>query len=478
MSPAIRLENLMPELPLPIDQITAIAAVCACLFALLAVILMLLQSGRASSLERLMREESDALRRAFTELDQGLRRELASVTRETLSSAFEQVRSGLTAQADGLERFGRMQREAVGQSLAHFGEQQGNRLDTVDRTVREANAAMHAAQAAFKQQVGETIERLIATSSSSLDSFSTRLLALDATLKSEQEQLRTLVGAQLEAMRAGNEAKLEEMRKAVDEKLQSALEKQLKDSFTNLQEQLASVQQAIGQVQSVAGEVGDLKRLFSNVKSRGGWGEAQLEAMLTDILPTGAFEKNFRVKDGSGEAVEFALRVPGRGGDHAYIAIDSKFPTEDYGRLVAAHELGNREEEAAARAALAARVRLEARKIGQKYIAVPRTLEFAMLYLPSDSLFAEIARIPGLIEQARHDSSVMVVGPSLLPAFLHTLRVSYVTLALEQKASEIGETLAAVKTQWSKFGDALAIIKNRADLLSRGIDDTIKRCGG
>jgi DNA recombination protein RmuC len=467
----------MPEFPLPLDQITATAAALAALFGLIAIILALLQNGRGAALERRMRDENEALRRAFTALDQGLRRELATSTREGLSAAFDQVRTGLADQAKGLENFGRTQRESIGQSLAHFGEQQGNRLDTVDRSIKDANAAMHAAQSAFKQQISETIERLIASSGAALEGFATRLTALDATLKTEQEQLRSMVGAQLETMRAGNEAKLEDMRKAVDEKLQSALEKQLKDSFTNLQEQLATVQQAIGQVQSVAGEVGDLKRLFSNVKSRGGWGEAQLEAMLTDILPTGAFEKNFRVKDGSGEAVEFALRVPGRGGEHAYIAIDSKFPTEDYGRLVAAHEAGIREEETAARAALAARVRLEARKIGQKYIAVPRTLEFAMLYLPSDSLFAEIARIPGLIEQARHDSHVMVIGPSLLPAFLHTLRVSYVTLALEQKASEIGETLAAVKTQWSKFGDALAVIKNRADLLSRGIDDTIKRQG-
>ena len=467
----------MPELPLPLDQITAAAAALAAVFAVIAVILAMLQNGGGAALERRLRDENEALRRAFTALDQGLRRELATGTRDGLSAAFDQVRTGLDVQAEGLERFGRAQREAIGQSLTHFGEQQSHRLDTMDRTVKEANAAMHAAQAAFKQQIGETIERLITSSAASLEGFAIRLVALDVTLKTEQEQLRALVGAQLEAMRAGNEAKLEEMRKAVDEKLQSALEKQLKDSFANLQEQLASVQQAIGQVQSVAGEVGDLKRLFSNVKSRGGWGEAQLEAMLTDILPVGAFEKNFRVKEGSGEAVEFALRVPGRGGEHAFISIDSKFPTEDFGRLVAAHEAGNRDEETAARAALAVRIRLEARKICQKYIAVPRTLEFAMLYLPSDSLFAEIARIPGLIEQVRHDSQVMVVGPSLLPAFLHTLRVSYVTLALEQKASEIGETLAAVKTQWSKFGDALAVIKNRADLLSRGIDDTIKRQG-
>lgn len=412
---------------IPLDQLTASAAVVGALLALVAVILALLQTG-GNALERRVRSEMEALRRAITELDQGLRHEIARGTREGLEAAFDKVAAGLNAQSESLERFGRAQREAIDLSLKAFGDQQGNRLG-----------------------------------------------ALDAMLKAEQERLQKVVTTQLEAMRAGNEAKLEEMRRAVDEKLQSALEKQLKDSFTNLQEQLASVQQAIGQVQTVAGEVGDLKRLFSNVKSRGGWGEAQLEAMLTDILPDGAFEKNFRVKEGSGESVEFALRVPGRGGEDAWLPIDSKFPTEDYSRLVAAHEAGNREDEAQARAALAARIRLEARRIDSKYILVPRTLEFGILYVPSDSLFAELARVPGLIEAMRRDSHVMVMGPSLLPAFLHTLRVSYVTLALEQKASEIGETLAAVKTQWTKFGDALAVIKSRAELLSRGIDDTIRR---
>jgi DNA recombination protein RmuC len=442
------------------------SALLAAFFALIAVIFAIVQSGRVAQLDRRLREESEALRRAFTEMDQGLRREVASGARDGLSAAFDKVQAGLAAQSDGLERFGRAQRETIDLSLGRFGEQQGER-----------NEAMHASLLAFKTQLTESAALSRESTEAALSSFAQRLTALDVTLREEQERLRSLVGTQLEAMRAGNEAKLEEMRKAVDEKLQSALEKQLKDSFTNLQEQLSSVQQAIGQVQSVAGEVGDLKRLFSNVKSRGGWGEAQLEAMLTDILPNGAFEKNFRVKENSAELVEFALRVPGRGGEHAWLPIDSKFPTEDYARLMAANEAGNRDDETAARNALAARIRQEGRRIDTKYIDTPRTLEFAILYLPSDSLFAEVARVAGLIEAVRHDSRVMVMGPSLLPAFLHTLRVSYATLALEQKASEIGETLAAVKTQWTKFGDSLAQIKNRAELLSRGIEETIKRQG-
>jgi DNA recombination protein RmuC len=460
---------------IPLAQITAGAACVAAIFAVLAVIFAMLQSGRTASVERRLREDSEALRRAFTELDQGLRREIANGTREALTTAFDKVTAGLAAQSENLERFGRTQRETIDAALKNFGEQQGARLGEVDRTVKEGNVLTQNVLLSFKTQVAETIDRARESSEAALHAFALRLAALDTTLKTEQEQLRSVVGAQLEAMRAGNEAKLEEMRKAVDEKLQSALEKQLKDSFTNLQEQLASVQQAIGQVQNVAGEVGDLKRLFSNVKSRGGWGEAQLEAMLTDILPVGAFEKNFRVKESSAELVEFALRVPGRGGEHAWLPIDSKFPTEDYSRLLAANEAGNRDDEAAARTALARNIRLEAAKIQAKYIETPRTLEFGILYVPSDSLFAEVARVPGLIETIRRDTHVMVMGPSLLPAFLHTLRVSYVTLALEQKASEIGETLAAVKVEWGKFGEALAAIKKQADTLSNGINSTLVR---
>ena len=465
----------MALVDIPLPELAAAAAALAALFAIIGVVLAILQGGRTAALARLLRDENETLRRAFIELDQGLRREIANGARDGMSAAFDKVQDGLRAQSDGLERFGRAQQEAIGLALKHFGEQQASRLDAADATGKSGNEAMHSALLAFKTQVSESLDRSRDSTDTALAAFALRLGALDATLKAEQEQLRTLVAAQLEAMRAGNEAKLEEMRKAVDEKLQSALEKQLKDSFTNLQEQLASVQQAIGQVQSVAGEVGDLKRLFSNVKSRGGWGEAQLEAMLADILPAGAFEKNFRVKEASAELVEFALRVPGRGREHAWLALDSKVPTEDYSRLLAANEAGNRDDEIAARAALARNIRLEAAKIQAKYIDPPVTLEFGILYVPSDSLFAEVARVPGLIEAVRRDNHVMVMGPSLLPAFLHTLRISYATLSLEQKASEIGKTLEAVKVEWTRFGDALAVIKKQADTLSNGINTTLVR---
>ncbi len=437
----------MQETLLP--QLTLAAALLAGALALAALVASLLARGTTSSLQAQLRDQCHALQLMITQLDQGLRHELTQGLRAGLAEAFDRVQAGQSAQAEQFDRF--------------------------SRAVAEGNAAMQLVIGNFRSTLSETIDRAGAASETSLKNFSDRLAALEAQLRAEQEQLRMVVGTKLDELRAGNEAKLEEMRRAVDEKLQSALEKQLKDSFTSLQEQLAAVQQAIGQVQTVAGEVGDLKRLFSNVKSRGGWGEAQLEAMLTDILPAGAFEKNFKAKEGSTELVEFALRVPGRGGEQAWLPIDSKFPTEDFTRLVAANEAGLREEEAAARAALAARIRLEARRIDTKYIAAPRTLEFGILYVPSDSLFAEIARVPGLIEDVRAKHRVMIMGPSLLPAFLHTLRVSYVTLALEQRASEIGETLGAVKLEWGRFGEALAALQKQADTLQKGIGATLVR---
>ena len=409
---------------IPPDLLAAGAAGFAAFLLLVLVVLAILNTARLSGLERRMHEGQETLRAQFGMLDRELRQEIATGTRAGLEAAFDRVQSGLQAQSTTLAEFGRHQREAIDQSLRTFGE---------------------------------------------------RLVSLQTSLREEQERLRTQVAERLDVMRAGNEKKLDEMRQAVDEKLQAALEKQLRDSFTNLQEQLAAVQQAIGQVQTVAGEVGDLKRLFSNVKSRGGWGEAQLEAMLTDLLPSGAFEKNMQMKEGSRELVEFALRVPGRDGHHAWLPIDSKFPTEDYTRLIVANEAGSREEEEEARRALRRNLLLEAGKIRDKYIVPPLTLDLAILYLPSDSLFAEVARIPGLIEQVRNECKTMVMGPSLLPAFLHTLRVSYATLTLEQKASKIGEMLAAVKLEWGKFGDALAVIKKQADTLSSGIDKTLVR---
>jgi DNA recombination protein RmuC len=373
--------------------------------------------GRLSGIDR----GNETLRRAITEMDIGLRDVIASGTREGLDSAFEKVQEGAKSQAEGLT--------SVQQAL--------NQLADTVRTGIEG----------FSQRLGQ-----------------------------EQEQLRSKVDAKLDEIRTGNEAKLEQMREAVDQKLQSALEKRLETSFQHITEQFGQVQQAIGQVLSVTGEIGDLKRLFSNVKVRGGIAEAHLQVVLDDFLPPGAYEANYRVSDSSGEAVEFAVRMPQRGaGGDVWLAIDAKFPIEDYTRLVAAREAGDRDLEAAALKALERRIRDEARRIAGKYIKPPQTTDFAIMYLPTESLDSEVYRIPGLIENLRRQHQVHVVGPRLLPAYLHSVRVGYLTFALEQKAGAIGEILAAVKAEWARLGESMDALARRAETLSNGIRDTQRR---
>ncbi|HEY1411512.1 MAG TPA: DNA recombination protein RmuC, partial [Rhodopila sp.] len=213
------------------------------------------------------------------------------------------------------------------------------------------------------------------------------------------ETVRQLLDLKLRELREGNEAKLAEIHKTVNEQLHAAVEKQMGESFNRVIDQFTAVQKAMGDVQAVTAQIGDIKRLFSNVKTRGGWGETQVRAMLDDILPPGAYETNKKVRPDSDDVVEFAVIMPMRGENRPVLPIDSKFPVEDYERLLAASEAGDVEAERAATRMLERRVREEARKIAAKYIAPPVTVEFAILYLPTDSLYAEVARIPGLVDE-------------------------------------------------------------------------------
>ena len=264
------------------------------------------------------------------------------------------------------------------------------------------------------------------------------------------------------------ETRLTAIQTSVNEKLHEAVEQQMTVSFARVLEQFAQVQLAMGEVQAAAKQVGDLKRLFSNVKTRGGWGEAQLGAMLEQILPPGAYQPNFALKDTARERVDFALRMPSR--ETLWLPIDAKFPTEDYNRLLLAADAADAEAERVARDGVATRVRLEARKIREKYICPPETVDFAVLYLPSDGLFAEVARIPGLIDDVRAKERVIILGPSLLPALLQTIHLGHVTLDLEKRAGEIGQILGATKTEMVKMDDALAKLAQNASTMTNNIE--------
>lgn len=264
------------------------------------------------------------------------------------------------------------------------------------------------------------------------------------------------------------ETRLDAIQNSVNEKLHEAVEKQMTASFARVLEQFAQVQQAMGEVQSAAAQIGDLKRIFSNVKLRGGWGEAQLGAMLEQVLPPGAFERNFSLRDGARERVDFALRMPSR--VPLWLPVDSKFPTEDYERLLNAAEAADAEAERAARDGLATRLRLEARKIREKYISPPDTVEFGVLYLPSDGLFAEVARIPNLIDEIRANEKVIVLGPTLLPALLQTIHLGHITLDLEKRAAEIGKLLGATRGEMVKMDDILAKLAANAMTMTNNIE--------
>jgi len=264
------------------------------------------------------------------------------------------------------------------------------------------------------------------------------------------------------------ETRLTAIQTSVNEKLHEAVEQQMTNSFARVLEQFAQVQHAMADVQSAAAQIGDLKRIFSNVKTRGGWGEAQLGAMLEQILPPGAFERNFALTQGARERVDFALRMPSR--SLLWLAVDSKFPTEDYERLLTAAETADLDGERAAREGIAIRIRLEAKKIREKYICPPDTVEFAVMYLPSDGLFAEVARIPNLIDEIRTREKVIILGPTLLPAMLQTIHLGHITLDLEKRAGEIGKLLGATRGEMTKMDDILGKLAANASAMTSNIE--------
>jgi DNA recombination protein RmuC len=340
-------------------------------------------------------------------------------------------------------------------------------MAAADRDTAERLATLRAAYATGIEQVRVVLSR---------EQGDLRLALAEAQrLGTEQvarqfEALRTSIETQLQQMRAVNEAKLAEIQKTVNEQLHAAVEKQMTDSFARVIDQFTAVQKAMGDVQAVTAQIGDIKRLFTNVKTRGGWGETQVRAMLDDILPVGAYLTNHKLRPDSDDLVEFAVIMPMRGDARPLLPIDSKFPTEDYERLLTASETGDVEAERQATRSLERRVREEARKIAAKYIHPPITVEFAVLYLPTDALYAEAARIPGLVDGIGRESRVLLMGPTLFPALLRTIHLGFVTLALEQKADEVRTLLGATRTEMIKMDQVLEQLAKQAGRITNTID--------
>jgi len=306
-----------------------------------------------------------------------------------------------------------------------------------------------------------------------LDSFSKQLADLTALNEAKLEALRQTMEQRLQSMQADNTAKLEQMRAVVDEKLQSTLEKRLGDSFKQVSERLEQVYAGLGEMRTLAAGVGDLKKVLSNVKTRGTWGEIRLGQILEQILTPEQYTGNVVTKAGGSERVEFAIRLPGPDADRGeivWLPIDAKFPQEDYQRLLDAQEAADKEQADRFLRNLEIRVKAEAKAIRDKYIDPPHTTDFAILFLPVEGLYAEVLRIPGLCDHLQREHRVVVTGPTTLAALLNSLQMGFRTLAIERRSSEVWELLSVVKTEFGKFGDTLSKTKKKLQEAAHTID--------
>jgi DNA recombination protein RmuC len=295
-------------------------------------------------------------------------------------------------------------------------------------------------------------------------------------LTSSLESVRGIVDLRLQELQKDNAQQIERMRATVDEKLQGTLEKRLGESFKLVSERLEKVHQGLGAMQQLASDVGGLQRVLTNVKTRGGWGEVQLGALLEQLLTSEQFDRNVQTRDESGERVDYAIKLPGEGnGAAVWLPIDAKFPLEDYQRLIKAQESGDSVLTDSAMKDLETQLRKSAKDICAKYINPPKTTDFALMFLPTEGLYAEAIRRVGLVEQVQRDCRVVFAGPTTLAALLNSLQMGFRTLAIQKRSSEVWNLLAGVKTEFAKFGDSLSKVKDKLDQAASDMDKVAVR---
>ena len=310
------------------------------------------------------------------------------------------------------------------------------KLIRIDGEISKINPAIDRNFRENRKEIAENLERMQNSSAKSI------------------EQMQNNNTKSIEQLRTSNEKKLEEMRETVDEKLRASVEKRFNESFKSISNQLTQVYQGLGEMKTLATGVGDLKKVMEGVKTRGIYGEVQLGAIIEDSLNKSQYEENVITKQGSNDRVEFAVKMPGKETD-VYLPIDSKFPVENYSRLIAAYDDGDKTKIAAYQKALGADVKEQAKKISTKYIDPPKTTDFGIMFVPTESLYAEIIRIPGLSDEIRQKYNITIASPSTLPVMLSGLLMGFRTVAIEKRSAEVWQTLGAIKTQFGKFGDLL-----------------------
>ena len=340
----------------------------------------------------------------------------------------------------------------------------------VARTQNEQIDSFRIQLAGMQQQVDAALRRVSET-------LAEQLRLLGETSERRHNEMRAAVEQRLNALQEGNEKKLEQMRATVDEKLQATLQQRLGESFTQVADRLEQVHKGLGEMQTLARDVGALSRVLSSPKTRGIFGEMQLAALLDQVLTIEQYATNVATVPGSNERVEFAVRLPGQRSDGAplWLPIDAKFPREDYERLMDAHERADVPAAEVAAKAIETRLRLEARAIREKYVAPPHTTDFGILFVPTEGLYAEALRRPGLVESLQREHKVMLAGPTTLLAMLSSLQMGFRTLALEKRSAEVWEVLGAVKTEFAKFGDVLARTKKKLEEATNTIDQAQTR---
>ena len=348
-------------------------------------------------------------------------------------------------------------------------------LEKMERSIRDDLGRNRAEAATASQQARE---ELAATLKNVGDSLNQQISGLTQSTLQRLDMVRNAVEQRLTAMQADNALKLDQMRATVDEKLQNTLEKRLGESFKLVSDRLEQVHKGLGEMQTLAGSVGDLKRVMTNVKTRGTWGEVLVENLLSQILSPGQFEKNFKPRESGTEVVEFAIKLPGRaedGQESVWLPIDSKFPKEDYEALGLAQDRADVAGVDAAGKSLENRIKLFAQDMATKYLNPPRTTDFGIMFLPSEGLYAEVIRRGTLVEQIQRDRRVVIAGPTTLAALLNSLQMGFRTLAIQKRSSEVWKVLGAVKTEFGKFGDLLDGVKQKLDQAAGKMDETARK---
>jgi DNA recombination protein RmuC len=400
--------------------------------------------------------ERQSLTASMAGLERTLRGEFASGRQENATGSTllrQEVIGNFGALADG-----------VRQAMSDLASGQKLQLDGFSDRLSQSRAEAAANARALREEVQLTLRQLG-------DRLAVAVSELAHNSQNQQEVLRNAVERRLDMLRAENADKLEQMRHAVDEKLQGTLEQRLGASFKMVNDSLTRVHESVGEMQALATGVGDLKRVLSNVKSRGTWGEVALGNILEEILTTDQYARNVEVRPGSNQRVEFAIKLPADGQSPLWLPLDAKYPTEDYDRMVEATERGDVAAADAALRGIEARIRSAAKDIKGKYVVPPHSTDFAVLFLPTEGLFAEVIRRPGLVDALQRDFHVMVAGPTTLVSLLTSLRMGFRTLAIQQRSSEVWRVLSAVKAEFERFGGILDKVHKKLEEAQKVVED-------